>query len=132
MMLSKVLVTIGITIYGVLTPALEVGTHVFSPDYAPHARFHEIWQLTTNCSLALLCSWLTWAKNEVRLSSIVAIFVAAGYIVAYVVRDSYGGSAVVLPGGAEHMVLGINRGVLGFGLVVLLSVVVLATSKNGT
>lgn len=51
---------------------------------------------------------------------------------AYVLRDTYGGSTIVPTGSEENLMPGINRGVLGFGLVILLSVVVLATPKKGT
>ena len=37
-------------------PILDINaTHVFNPDWTPHVRIHEVWQLLTNSSLGVLC-----------------------------------------------------------------------------
>lgn len=124
-MFAKVLVTAGALAYGVLVPVLEInGTHVFNPDWPAHARLHEVWQLATNTCLAAICLWLAWFREDVRLPSLLALLVTGGFMFAYLVRSSYGGS-MVHPDGTEKLLLGVNAGVVVFGLVILLSLAAL-------
>lgn len=119
--MAKILITLGALIYGLAVPILEINaTHVFNPEWPPHARLHEVWQLITNSSLALLALWLAWFRNEVRLASVLAILVTGGFLIAYAIRNTYGGS-MILSDGSEKMISGINLGVAGFGLVIALS-----------
>lgn len=119
-MFSKVVITFGVILYAIVVPILEINTtHVFNPDWTPHARIHEVWQLLTNSSLGGLCLWLTWARGETFLSAIISLIVTGGFLVAYLLQDSYGGSMKYLDG-SEKTLLGLNIGVVGFGLVVIL------------
>jgi hypothetical protein len=87
-------------------------------------RLHEVWQLATNSALALLALWLAWARNNIRLPSILAMLVTGGFLFAYLVRDGYGGS-MVLSDGSEKLLFGLNLGAFAFGAVFLLSVLTL-------
>jgi hypothetical protein len=121
-MSGRILMTIGILIYGLAVPILEVNeTHLFNPEWTPHARLHEAWQLATNTSLAAYSLWLVWVRGTVRLPGILAIFVTGGFMLAYVFRGVYDGS-MVLSDGSEKLVFGISIGVVGFGLVLALSI----------
>ena len=138
-MVSKILITIGILFYALVVPALEINnTHVFNPQWVAHARLHEVWQLFTNTSLGLFCLWLVWLKNEVRLPSLITFFVTGGFFAAYVMRGIYGGS-MAHPDGSEAKIIGINMGVFGFGLAIILTVLAVvlhnrtkAAIKHGT
>jgi hypothetical protein len=111
--------------YGLGVPLLEINqTHVFNPQWEPHMRLHEVWQLATNSALALLALWLAWARNNIRLPSILAMLVTGGFLFAYLVRDGYGGS-MVLSDGSEKLLFGLNLGAFAFGAVFLLSVLTL-------
>lgn len=124
-MMIKMLVTLGALIYGLLVPILEInGSHLFNPDWVAHARLHEAWQLTTNSALAAFCLWLTWARGDVRLPSVLAVFVTGGFLFAYAARHVYGGS-MVHPDGSEKLLMGVNLGVVIFALVAALSVLTL-------
>lgn len=119
-MLSKLILSFGIFIYAVGVPFLEINdTHVFNPDWTPHVRIHEVWQLLTNSSFGAFSLWLVWKKNEVKLPSILGLFITGGFLLAYILQDLYGGSMKYLDG-SEKTVLGINIGVLGFGIIFLL------------
>jgi hypothetical protein len=119
-MFSKIILTFGVILYAIVVPILEINaTHVFNPDWTPHARIHEVWQLITNSSLGVLCLWLTWEKGKILLSSTLSLFVTGGFLIAFVLQESYGGSMKYLDG-SEKTLLGLNIGVLGFGLVVIL------------
>lgn len=58
-MIDRLLTTSGLLVPLILLPVLEVtDTHVFNPTWPPHARLHEVWQLTTNVGIALVALWL--------------------------------------------------------------------------
>ncbi len=126
-MKSKMLVTLGVMIYAVAIPILEINaTHVFNPEWPPHARLHEVWQLATNSSIGLFSLWLAWGRGQVRLASILALLVMGGFVFAYAIQAGYGGSMVLTAGGAEKTVLGLNLGVVGAAVVILSAMLVLA------
>ncbi len=106
-MISRILITICVLIFTVIIPVLEINTsHVYNPSWPAHARFHEVWQLITNCGIGLLCLWLVWLKNKVQLASVLVVLVMGGVLVAYVIQDFYGGS--ILSGNISQTIMGIN------------------------
>ncbi len=116
-MVSRLLVTFGALVWGLGVPYLEINdTHVFNPDWTPHALIHEVWQLFTNTGLAGFAIWLTWAKDEVIQGAIVGLFITGGFLAAFMIRNTYGGSMKYLDG-SEKTVVGLNIGVLGFSIV---------------
>lgn len=120
-MIPKLLVTIGIVFYAVVVPVLELNeTHVFNQAWEPHARLHEVWQLFTNTAIGAFSLWLVWLKGNLRLSSLLTLFVTGGFLMAYWLRESYGGS-MILTDGSEKMILGVNLGLLAYTLAILLA-----------
>lgn len=129
-MLSKIFISVAFLMYGVVVPVFEINaTHVFNPEWAPHARLHEVWQLVTNTSLGLLCLWLAWVKGNIRAASALGIFIMGGFLLAYATRAFYGGS-MVLSDGSEKMLLGLNLGVLSFTVGILLSLAAIALERR--
>jgi len=119
-MTQKYFVTFAIILYAIVVPFLEInGTHVFNPDWTPHSRIHEVWQLITNSGLGLVCLWLVWRKEQLILGAILSFLVEGGFLVAFVLKNSYGGSMKYLDG-SEKTIAGINLGVFGFGIATLL------------
>lgn len=126
-MLAKILLTIGVLVYAGVVPLLEINaTHVFNPEWPPHARLHEVWQLTTNSMIGVLALWLAWRRNQVQMPAILAIVVMGGFLFAYLVRGVYGGSMALGADIAERTLLGINIGVVGALLVIGTAVAALA------
>jgi hypothetical protein len=116
MITKKLCVSFVIISYAIAVPILEINnTHVFSPYWTPHAKIHEVWQLLTNPAIGILCLWLVWAKNEFKTSILLSMFVTGGFLIAYGIQDFYGGSMKYLDG-SEKTIMGINIGVLGFGI----------------
>ncbi|WP_127141500.1 hypothetical protein [Flagellimonas marinaquae] len=125
--MKKTIITFSIVLYAIVVPFLEINdTHVFNPDWTPHAKIHEVWQLITNSAIGVLCLWLVWVKKEFRLSALLSMLVTGGFLLAYSLQNLYGGSMKYLDG-SEKTILGINIGVVGFGLAFIL---LLATSKR--
>jgi len=119
-MVLKVLITLGILVYGLLVPILEINSsHVFNPNWPAHALLHEVWQLITNSMLALYCLWLTWVKNDLFLPCLIGMLVTGGLLLAFLVKDIYGGS-MVHPDGSEITLMGLNAGVMVFALFFVL------------
>lgn len=122
-MTPKLLISFCILLYAIGVPILEINaSHVFNPDWTPHARIHEVWQLLTNSTIGALCLWLLWRKQEIMLSAGLSAVVTGSFLVAFLIRDSYGGSMKYLDG-SEKTLLNINIGVLGFGFAVCLLVI---------
>ena len=127
MKMQKYIITFSIVLYAIVVPFLEINaTHVFNPDWTPHVRIHEVWQLITNSSIGFLCLWLVWIKKETKISTILSLLITGGFLIAYILQDFYGGSMKYLDG-TEKTLLGINIGVLGFGIAFML---LLITTKK--
>jgi hypothetical protein len=123
---ARILITIGVLVYALAVPLLELNdTHVFNPEWPPHARLHEVWQLATNSMIGLLALWLAWGKGSVRMPAVLALMVMGGFLLAYASRAGYGGSMVLSVGSVERTVLGLNLGVIGAVIVVVTAVVAL-------
>ncbi|MCE5363496.1 hypothetical protein [Pseudomonas anguilliseptica] len=129
-MLSKLLVTLGIVFYAVVVPIFELNdSHVFNPGWEAHARLHEVWQLATNCAIGAFSFWLVWFRSNLRLSSLLTFFVTGGFLLAYALRDSYGGS-MVLSDGSEKLILGINLGLFAYTLAIILALLALYLQRS--
>ena len=129
-MIAKLLVTIGVVFYAVLVPILEINdTHVFNQAWAPHARLHETWQLLTNTAIGAYSVWLVWVREDLKLASLLTLFVTGGFLMAYWLRDGYGGS-MVLTDGSENMILGINLGLFAYTLAILLAGIAVAMDRR--
>ncbi|MBS2018256.1 MAG: hypothetical protein JST00_35630 [Deltaproteobacteria bacterium] len=129
-LVASILVTIGACLYGVAVPILEVNdTHVFDPAWPPHARLHEVWQLFTNSAIAVWSLWWVWRRRELGLPIALGAVVTGGFLAAYAIRASYGGS-MQLSSGVEHTVAGLNIGVVGFGAVNVMSLAALVAIRS--
>ncbi|MFT0713421.1 hypothetical protein [Flagellimonas lutimaris] len=127
--MNRFIITFSILLYAIAVPFLEINdTHVFNPDWTPHVRIHEVWQLMTNSGMGLFCLWLVWVKKDVKNSAIVSMLVTGGFLLAYILKDFYGGSMKYLDG-SEKTLFGINIGILGFGIAFLLLLVTIITNK---
>ncbi len=129
-MASKILITIGIFFYAVVVPLFEINdSHVFNPAWEPHARLHEVWQLSTNTAIGIFSLWLTWSKNNFRLAALMTIFVTGGFLAAYCLREYYGGS-MVLSDGTEKTIFGLNLGLFAYSLAISLAITAVAIQKR--
>jgi len=128
--MKKHAITFSIILYAIAVPFLEINTtHVFNPDWTPHVRIHEVWQLITNTSIGILCLWLVWVKKETKISAILSLLITGGFLLAFALQEFYGGSMKYLDG-SEKTLLGINIGVLGFGIAFILLLLTQITAKQ--
>jgi uncharacterized membrane protein len=127
-MLSKVLATIGLLIFGALIPVLEISdTHVFNETWPPHARLHEVWQLSTNIALAVLGLWLVWVRGDLIIAGLIGTSVMGGVLVAHLLSGYYGG-ALTYEGGldAEFAGLHVTEIVPLLAIILFVSAIILA------
>ncbi len=128
--MKKYSITFSIILYAIVVPFLELNaTHVFNPDWTPHVRIHEVWQLITNSGIGVLCIWLVWVKKETNISAMLSLLITGGFLLAFILKGFYGGSMQYLDG-SEKTLLGINIGVLGFGIAFILLLFALLTKKS--
>ena len=128
--MKKYVITFSVFLFALVVPFLEINaTHVFNPDWTPHVRIHEVWQLITNSSIGILCLWLVWAKNETKISLILSLLVTGGFLAAFGLKELYGGSMKYLDG-SEKTLLGVNIGILGFGIAFILLFLSLLIDRN--
>ncbi len=120
-MIAKILISLGVFVYLVLIPYLEINhSHVFNPNWPAHARLHEVWQLTTNISLGIMALWLVWYKQAVSLAAGLSICVMGGVLFAHFIEGSYGGS--LLSGNTSQTILGLELAAFIALCVVFMSV----------
>lgn len=131
-MIQKLLITFCIALYAIGVPILEINpSHVFNPDWTPHARIHEVWQLLTNSAIGILCLWHVWVRQHVITSAILSMIVTGGFLLAFSIQDLFGGSMKYLDG-SEKTLFDINIGVLGFGLAFILLVTAILLELRST
>ena len=128
-MIPKALITFGVVIYAVVVPFLEINSsHVFNPFWPAHARFHEVWQLTTNICIGILALWFAFGKNAIRTASVLNIVVMGGALVAHVLEESYGGS--IISGNIEKTIMGMELAAFAASVVVVLAVTALVLASR--
>ncbi len=128
--MAKIFVTIGIIFYAIIVPILEINdSHVFNPQWPPHARLHEVWQLFTNTSMGIVGLWLLWFCDNVRVPCLFTFFVFGGFLMSYVTGPLYGGS-MLLSDGTVTKILGINIGVLGGAISIALATLALDMDRR--
>ena len=122
-MIPRVLITLGVAVYALVIPYLELNaSHLLNEAWPAHARLHEAWQLTTNAAIGLNALWLAWGRNQIRIASLLNIAVMGGVLVAHLFEGSYGGS--ILSGNLQKTVLGLD--VAAFAALVVVALAVLA------
>ena len=72
-------------------------THLFNPDWTPHARLHMMTVFTSAVALSLFGFWLVWGPavsrlHNLRLSGVLGFLYTLSLVVACVTMPMYGGS----------------------------------------
>ncbi len=105
-------------IFAGLIPAMEINsTHLFNPEWPEHARLHEAWQLLTNAGISLLALACVWTQRAPRLSVSLALIVGGGFLTAWVLGATYGGS-MLHTDGTQMAVAGLNVAVIVVSIVI--------------
>jgi Family of unknown function (DUF6640) len=121
-LLSKLLITLAILSYGAVPLIADLNpTHLFHPDWTPHARLHAAWLLASCSAIALVALYVTWIKEQVQLGGVLSICVLGGFWIAALSRGLYGGS-LTDTGGVEVTVLGFEANSFAFTVTFMMAV----------
>lgn len=96
MNLGRILLTLAVfsTIVGPIFADWN-STHVFNPDWPPHARFHTVAGISMTVGLCVVSLWLIWRKSPDRRAAImVAALVPASYWGSFFLAAAIPGSGV--------------------------------------
>ncbi len=134
--ISRWLITVATVVYGLIPPLVDLtATHVFHPDWMPHARLHAVWQLATNSGLALLALYLMWIKSDnallrLRMAGLIGLCVYAGFFVSARTHPVFGGALADEQGGVPT-VTGLYGNVIAFTPMLMLVIIGLWLSRSG-
>lgn len=117
--------TVATLMYGLIPPFIDLTeTHVFHPDWTPHARMHMVWLLGTNLTLAAVALFLLWrskldSATGVRLAGVLGLCVYGGFMSAAATSSLYGGSLADIGGVPPILGMDANIASISLGLVML-------------
>ncbi len=127
---AKVILTIATLVYGIGPLVADMNpTHVFHPDWTPHARFHMVWLLTITSFISLVGLWLIWRRAQPIFAGILGLGVVGGFWISVVSREIYHG-ALNDPGGIENTILGFNENAFSIAIVTTLLLVGIALCER--
>lgn len=119
--LALISITLSAFIFVGLLPYLEIsGTHLLSPDWIPHARFHNAWQLMTNAALSVLALLLVWKGTAPKLGMGIALMINITLLLALLIGSLYGGSTILVADPSEKAIGGINLAAIVIGISTIL------------
>lgn len=73
-------------------------THIFNPNWPPHAKFHNAQTMILGTLLGLLVLWLLWIQKEYKLSTLRLIMIVASlYWIGQIGAFFFPGTALVDP-----------------------------------
>jgi len=99
MLLARMLFTLTTIGWGALTVFADFNkTHATNPKWAPHARFHVVWQISSYVGFGLLALALIWwpgplATERLYLVAVMSAIVYAAFFAALAAMPLYGGAA---------------------------------------
>jgi len=97
--LTRIFVVLSAVVFVAVNPYLEIGeTHLFNPDWSGHVRLHNAWQLIANAAFSLLAVWLVFRGNSQRLAAIIALIVPGSFLLAFLIRGTFGGTLAYADG----------------------------------
>jgi len=133
--ISRWLITVAAVVSGLIPPLVDLtATHVFHPDWMPHARLHAVWQLATNSGLALLALYLMWVKSSngllrIRMAGLIGLCVYGGFFVSALTHPLFGGALADDQGGVPT-VMGLYGNVMAFTPMLILVIIGLWLSRS--
>ncbi|MEO9463038.1 MAG: hypothetical protein ABJ242_09905 [Marinomonas sp.] len=127
--IGKLLLTVGTAIYTFLPPVVDIltPTHIFHPDWVPHARFHTMWAIISASTMGLIALWMLWRKPfgeqaGVTTAALMSSGVLGSFMVAALALPLYGG-ALSDPNGPPPIAEGVDANLVTF-LIALTMVLV--------
>lgn len=124
---ARILLTLAAIQWGLIPLMVDLTeTHVFKPDWPPHARLHAVWLLATGATLAIYAVALLWTSgtdkaHRLRHASVIGCIVLTGFFIAALTTDIYGGAFTELA--EPDTVFGINTNIFAFSAAAVLQLI---------
>ncbi|MEM8573621.1 MAG: DUF6640 family protein [Pseudomonadota bacterium] len=116
----KIVITAVTIFYGIVPAIADLNeTHLFSPGWSPHARFHGAWFLAFSAGIAGVALFLTWLRGELIVPIVIGLMFVSGFWAAALLSSLYGG-ALIDPNGYEQRILGVESNVFLFSVITLI------------
>ena len=91
--------TLAILVFTVIPPVVDLvsSTHVFHPQWTPHARVHTVWLLGLASAVGLLALYLLWIRSKdsifnFNLAFVLGLMVYGAFFLAASTRGLYDGA----------------------------------------
>ncbi len=118
---GKLLMTLAIAAYTFIPPIVDpvTDTHVFHPQWTPHARMHTVWLLGANSGVGLLALMLIWRSGpsqmpRIHLAGLLSAIVFGAFFLSASTVSLYGGALTDVSGGVEPGPFGIDANLFTF------------------
>lgn len=96
---GKIFMTLAILVFTVVPPIVDLGTtsHVFHPEWTPHARVHTVWLLGLASAVGLLAIYLLWIRQRdagfnLNLAFALGLCTYGAFFLAAATRGLYDGA----------------------------------------
>jgi len=113
--------TLAIVAYTFVPPLVDLltDTHVFHPQWSPHARMHTVWLLGVTSGIGLLALVLLWRADQtshsrIHLAGLLSAIVFGAFFLSASTVSLYGGALTDLSGGVEAGPFGIDANLFTF------------------
>lgn len=121
--LGQAIMTVATLVYGLGPLIIDLtATHVFHPEWTPHARMHMVWLLGTNTLIALVALYFLWLYKfvafGVNLAGILGLCVYGSFMLSAFTSPLYGGSMGDEAG--VPLIMGLDANILGFSIALML------------
>lgn len=83
--IGRILISVVVVVTAVVSVAVDWNSsHVFNPDWPPHARFHDVVMLHLLSGVCILALWLMWRRSTepdigVRVAALIPIIFWAAF-----------------------------------------------------
>jgi len=114
-------------------------THATNPLWTGHARFHVVWQVLSNCGIALIALVLIWSAGTIMklwLGAALAIVVYAAFFAAALTMKLFGGALLDVNGIPPLTTLNIggkplqvDANVTVFGAMAVIAIIAMLTIR---
>jgi hypothetical protein len=116
-LVGRVLMSLATAFYTFVPSIVDfTESHVFHPDWPPHARFHMVWLLATGALIGLFAQYCIWQRHQprlgIRLGAALGVCVLGGFFSSAIGMHWYGGS--LSDAGGADLIMGIDANLLAF------------------
>ena len=123
-LVGRLLMTVATLMYSLVPVVVDfTETHVFHPDWPPHARFHMVWLLGLLCGVAVVSLYFIWRFDADRafgrrMATGLGLLALMSFYASAATARLYGGALADTGGVAP--IFGIDANVLSFTLCAVL------------